>query len=161
MPQAQLPFFPSGSTEININLAFEKREGRITYFNGTLPVFSHDEDDRPTFLMIVSQFYVNGNATQAELCRAFGVPAITLKRAVKKYREQGTSGFYKPRHTRGTTILTPEVLTQAQELLNQGEVIRDAAKTLGIKSNTLNKAVLDGRLHKPVKKRARLNTDSA
>jgi transposase-like protein len=155
MPQAQLPFFPSGSTEININLAFEKREGRITYFNGTLPVFSHDEDDRPTFLMIVSQFYVNGNATQAELCRAFGVPAITLKRAVKKYREQGTSGFYKPRHTRGTTILTPEVLTQAQELLNQGEVIRDAAKTLGIKSNTLNKAVLDGRLHKPVKKKSK------
>ncbi len=43
MPQAQLPFFPSGTTEININLAFEKKEGRITYFSGTMPVFTHDE----------------------------------------------------------------------------------------------------------------------
>ncbi len=71
MPQAQLPFFPSGTTEININLAFEKKQGRITYFSGTMPVFSHDENDRQTFRMIISQFYINGNATQAELYRAF------------------------------------------------------------------------------------------
>ncbi len=154
MPQAQLPFFPNGSTVINVNLAFEKREGRITYFNGTLPVFSHAEDDRPTFLMIISQFYVNGNATQAELCRTFGIPGVTLKRAVKKYREEGTGGFYKPRNTRGATILTSEVLTQAQALLDQGEEVGEAAKTLTIKSNTLNKAVLDGRLHKPIKKKS-------
>lgn len=154
MPQTQLPFFPSGTTEININLAFEKRDSRVTYFSGLLPVFSHDEDDRPTFLMIISQFYVNGNATQAELCRAFGIPAITVKRAVKKYRTQGASGFYKPRNRRGAKILTAEVLTQAQALFNQGEEVSEVAKTLGIKKNTLNKAVLDGRLHKPVKKKS-------
>lgn len=153
MPQAQLPFFPSGTTEINANLAIEKREGRVTYFSGTMPVFSHEEDDRPTFLMIISQFYVNGNATQAELCRTFGIPPITVKRAVKKYRQQGTGGFYKPRNTRGATILTAEVLTQTQALLDQGEEISRIAKTLDIKSNTLNKAVLDGRLHKPFKKK--------
>jgi len=153
MPQAQLAFFPAGITEINTNLAFEKRNGQVTYFSGTLPVFSHDEDDRQTFLMIISQFYVNGNATQAELCRAFGIPSITVKRAVKKYREQGASGFYKPRNTRGATVLTTEVLTQTQALLDQGEEVGSIAKTLGIKSNTLNKAVLDGRLHKPLKKR--------
>ncbi len=115
MSQAQRPFFPIGTTEININLAFEKRDGRVTYFNGTMPVFTHDEDDRPTFLMIISQLYVNGNATQAELCRAFGITAITVKRAVKKYREHGAGSFYKPRHTRGATVLTAEVLTQAQD----------------------------------------------
>ncbi len=117
-------------------------------------MFFHDEDDRPTFYMIISQLYINGNATQAELCRVFGVTAISVKRAVKKYREQGAAGFYKPRNTRrGTTILTAEVLTQAQSLLDQGEEATDVAKTLGIKSNTLNKAVLDGRLHKPFKKK--------
>jgi len=151
MPQAQLPFFPNGTTEININLAFEKRDSRITYFNGTLPIFSHDENDRRTFLMIISQFYVNGNATQAELYRAFGIPAITLKRAVKKYREEGTAGFFKTRNKRGATILTSEVLIQAQALFDQGEEVGSAAKTLGIKNNTLNKAVLDGRLHKQKK----------
>ncbi len=153
MPQAQLPFFPSGTTEININLAFEKRDGQVTYFSGTMPVFSHDENDRPSFLMIISQLYVNGNATQAELCRAFGITAITVKRAVKNYREQGAGSFYKPRHTRGATILTTEVLAQAQDLLDQGEDVSEVANTFGIKRNTLSKAVGDGRLHKPVKKK--------
>jgi len=48
-----------------------------------MPVFVHDESDLQTFRMITSQFYINGNATQAEICRAFGVPSITVKRAVK------------------------------------------------------------------------------
>jgi len=156
MPQAQLPFFPTGTTEINTNLAFEKRDGRVTYFYGTLPVFFHDEDDLPTFRMIISQLYINGNATQAELCRVFGISTISIKRAVKKYREQGAAGFYKPRNTRrGSTILTAEVLTQAQSLLDQGEEVTDVAKALGIKRNTLNKAILDSRLHKPSKKKTK------
>ncbi|MCZ6803004.1 MAG: hypothetical protein O7D86_03475 [Proteobacteria bacterium] len=52
MPQAQLPIFPHGVTLINANLAFEKKDARVTYFNGTMPVFSHDEDDPDTFRMI-------------------------------------------------------------------------------------------------------------
>jgi len=138
MPQAQLPIFPHGVTLINTNLAFEKKDARVTYFNGTMPVFSHDEDDLDTFRMISSQFYVNGNATQAEICRAFSVNPINVKRAVKKYREQGAAGFYKPRNTRAATVLTPEVLTEAQRLLDQGDT------------------VLDKRLHKGIKKRTQL-----
>ncbi len=129
MPQAQLPLFPSGTTEININLAFEKKQGLVTYFSGTMPVFSHDENDRQTFRMIISQFYVNGNATQAELYRAFSLTPVTVKRAVKQYREEGTGSFYKPRNKRSATILTPEVLTQAQELLDQDKEVSDTAKT--------------------------------
>lgn len=155
MPQAQLPLFPKGTTQININLAFEKRDTRVTYFYGTLPVFTHAEDDLPTFYMIISQLYINGSATQAELYRAFGISAISVKRAVKKYREQGAAGFYKPRPTRGATVLTDEVLAQAQELLDEGNDVGSVAKALRIKSNTLNKAVLDGRLHKPFKKKTK------
>ncbi len=153
MPQAQLPIFPHSSTAINANLAFEKKDGRVTYFHGTMPVFVHDEHDLNTFRMITSQFYVNGNATQAEICRAFGVPPISVKRAVKKYREQGAAGFYQPRNTRGATILTAEVLQQAQSLLDQGKEVSDVAKAVGVKRNTLNKAILDKRLHKAIKKK--------
>ena len=153
MPQIQLPIFPVGTTHINAHLAFETKDGRITYFNGSMPVFVHDENDLQTFRMITSQFTINGNATQAEISRAFGVPAITVKRAVKKYREEGAAGFYKPKGTRGASVLTPEVLTHAQALLDQGEEVSEVAKALDIKSNTLNKATHDGRLHKPVKKK--------
>lgn len=153
MPQAQLPIFPNGVTPINTNLAFEKRDGSVTYFNGMMPVFCHDEDDLNTFRMITSQFYINGNATQAEICRAFGITPINVKRAVKKYREQGAGGFYKPRNTRGASVLIPEVLQQAQRLLDQGKQVSDIAKTMDVKRNTLNKAILDKRLHKPTKKK--------
>ncbi len=38
MLQRQLPMFPEGATEITHDLAVEKRNGRVTYFYGTLPV---------------------------------------------------------------------------------------------------------------------------
>ncbi len=153
MPQAQLPFFPNGATAINSTLGFEKRDGRVTYFNGTMPVFTHAEDDLNTFSMITSQFYVNGNVTQAEICRAFGVTPISVKRAVKKYREHGAAGFYKPRNTRGATVLTSQVLQEAQRLLDHGSTLSDVAKAVNVKRNTLNKAILDKRLHKSSKKK--------
>ena len=41
----------------------------------------------------MSQFYLNGIATQAEIIRAFGVSSITMKRAVKTFRTRGPEGF--------------------------------------------------------------------
>jgi phage portal protein BeeE len=37
--------------------------------------------------MITAQFCESGNAKQAEIARAFGVPPISVKRAVKLYRK--------------------------------------------------------------------------
>ncbi len=41
MPQIQLPIFPSNSTLITPELAFEEHEERVWYFRGHQPVFSH------------------------------------------------------------------------------------------------------------------------
>ncbi len=152
MPQTQMPFFPEGVTHITPLLAFRKEDGRVTYFNASMPVFAHDEDDLASFRMITAQFYVNGNATQADLVRAFGVSKISLKRAVKRYREEGPKGFYGPRTRRGPAVLTPPVLAEAQRLLNEGLETPEVADQLGIKRDTLSKAVRAGRLHRPVKK---------
>ena len=155
MPQAQLPLFPAGTTEINHILAFERQGDLITYFHGLLPVFQHHVNDKNTFYLISSQFYVNGNATQAQICRAFGVTPISLKRAVKRYREKGAAGFYEVPARRGAAVLTPPVLAQAQRLLDQGIGIPDVAQELSIKPDTLRKAVAAGKLHKPAKKKIR------
>ena len=40
MPQLHLPMFPTGVTHITNELAFEKKDGCITYFNGHMPVFT-------------------------------------------------------------------------------------------------------------------------
>jgi hypothetical protein len=45
--------------------------GRVTYFNGQMPVFVHDTNDIRPFRLITSQFCVNTNSTQGEgLCAA-------------------------------------------------------------------------------------------
>jgi hypothetical protein len=101
MPQILLPFYPEGATDISSLLAFEKNEeGQIVYFNGGMPVFSHDATDKASFKMITAQFCVNGATKQAEIVRAFGVTSISVKRAVKLYREQGAKGFYAPKKCR-------------------------------------------------------------
>ncbi len=152
MPQIQFPFFPEGVRHFTPLLAFSKQDGRVTYFNGSMPVFGHDEADVASFRMITAQFCVNGNAKQAEIVRAFGVTKISLKRAVKRYREEGPKGFYRPRKHRGAAVLTPAVVAEAQQLLDDGLETSEVADGLGIKRDTLSKAVRAGRLHRPVKK---------
>jgi transposase len=153
MPQIQLPLFPDGVTHISPELAFRKEDGRVTYFNGQMPVFIHDEADIRTFRMITSQFCVNGNAKQSEIARAFGITLISVKRAVKRYREQGPGVFYAPRRTRGPAVLTPPVLAQAQALLDEGLSVAEVAERLELKGNTLAKAARAGRLHQGAKKK--------
>ena len=55
MPQMLLPIFPAESTRINELLSFDKRDGKIWYFHGCIPVFSHDEKDTRCFNMFTSQ----------------------------------------------------------------------------------------------------------
>jgi len=152
MPQMQLPMFPDGVTQITAELAFMTEDGRVTYFNGQMPVFVHDENDVRTFRLITSQFCVNGNAKQSEIAQAFGVSLIGVKRAVKCYREKGPEGFYAPRGRRGPAVLTAAVLARAQALFDEGESVPEVARQLGLKRDTLAKAVAAGRLQKRVKK---------
>lgn len=158
MPQLQLPFFPEGSTQINAHLAVEKKDGNVTYFNGLMPVFIHAENDLATFRMITSQFCVNGNAKLVEISKTFGVPIGTVKRFTRLYREQGPQGFYQPRKRRGATVLTSSVLKIAQRLFDEGLSVPEVASELGIKKDTLRKAVSAGRLHCPtgLKKKSRV-----
>ena len=105
--------------------------------------------------MITSQLYVNGSATQAEICRAFGVSRISVKRSVKLYREKGVAGFFAPRRRRGPAVLTPEVLEKVQQHLDQGLSIPETARKLDLKADTLRKAVRAGKLHVVSKKKSR------
>ena len=146
MPQIQLPIFSSGITLITNELGYECRDGTVTYFVGQLPVFQHPEDDVATFRMITSQFVVNGNVRQVDISRAFGVPSISVKRAVSLYREKGAAGFYAPRRGRGASVLTPDVLETLQGLLDDGIPRAQAAHQFGLKPNTVAKAVRAGRL---------------
>lgn len=147
MPQVHFPIFPSGATAITPDLYFCKEDGNIVYFNWNMPVFMHPEDDIRTFRMYTSQLCVHGHAKQADIIRAFGVTKNSVLRGVRLFREKGPAGFYEKKKGRGAGVLTEEVLLQAQELLDEGKEPSEAARELGIKPNTLSKALRDGRLH--------------
>ncbi|MGH8329619.1 MAG: hypothetical protein ACRES0_04220 [Pseudomonas sp.] len=153
MPQRHLPFFPAGVTHITPELAFQKEDGRVIYFNGHMPVFIHDQKDVATFRMITGQFCVSGNAKQVEIAQAFGVTEISVKRAVKLYREKGPSGFYALRPTRGAAVLLEPVVAEIEEFLAAGFSEADIAERMGLKRDTLRKAIRAGRVRASVKKK--------
>jgi hypothetical protein len=152
MPQLQLPLFPDGVTYITNQLAFRRQDGQVTYFNGHMPVFSHADSDIATFRMITSQFCVTGHVKQSEIIRAFGVTSISVKRSVKIYREKGPKGFYAPRVTRGPAVLVEDVVSEIEGLLAGGATPAEVATTLGVKLNTIQKAIREGGICAPVKK---------
>jgi transposase len=155
MPQVQLPVFPDGVTHITSEIAFERREGKVCYFNGHLPVFIHDCEDLAAFRLFSSQLVINGNASQSEISRAFGVPLVSVKRYVKLYRGGGPRAFFAAAARRRGSKLSPELLVEAQALLDEGLEVPDVGRRLGILTNTLHKAIRAGRLHKRFKKKTK------
>jgi hypothetical protein len=162
MAQLVLPIFPEGSTQITPSLVIEKSKKTIWYFHGCIPIFSHPEDDLASFRMFTSQLIVNGNCKQVDIIKAFAVPAISVKRAVKLYREEGIHGFFKNRPlTRTPRVLTPEILESAQDLLNNGLNRSEVAEELTIKVDTLRKAINDGRLNEKEEKEKKTKVNGA
>jgi transposase-like protein len=148
MPQMLLPIFTREVTLINQLIGFAKRDGRVYYFNGQMPIFVHDENDLDSFKMFMAQLFVTGNATQSEINKTFGLNPINMKRWSKRYREGGPGAFYKRERKCKPRVMTPEILDTAQALLDEAHTGKDVAEELGLKANTLRKAIREGKLYR-------------
>lgn len=146
MPQLQLPIFPTGLIPINNLIGFEKREGRVYYFHGILPVFSHEEDDIESFRFITSQLVVSGNVKQIEISKAFGIAYINVKRNAKTLRKDGPKGFFKKRKGKSAHVLTSDKIKKAQRLLYKGSDASEIGQKIDVKASTIRKAIQKGRL---------------
>jgi hypothetical protein len=149
MRQALLPLIPDGATQINDFFSVVREKEEWTYYLGVRSMFVHGERDHTSFRMFTAQLICQGSCQQSDIVRTFGVSANSVKRSVKKFRQHGIQGFYQARRGRGATVLTPEVARQAQERLYRGESRRQVAEQLGIKPDTLRKAIVQGRLSEP------------
>ena len=148
MGQQILPLFIEGENQINQKISYEydKDTKTIYYYLYCQPVYSHYVDDYKSFQIVIAQLIVYGHCRNIEIVKALGVTSIYVKRAVKKYRTGGISAFVKARSTRGPKVLTDEILREAQELLDEREERSCVAQKLGIKTNTLSKAIQAGKL---------------
>ena len=113
------------------------------------PVFQHAESDRRAFRMFTAQLICQGACRQVDIVRSFGVSKNSVIRSVNKYRAGGVEAFYTPRAPRGASVMTPEVTARAQQLLGTGWSPTEVANELGLKLDTLRKAIQQGRLIRP------------
>ena len=135
--QALLPLLPSGATPITDTLSVMNSGQTWTYYSGCSPIFSHAQDDNRSFKLITSQLICLRSCRLVDITKAFGVAVITVKRAVKKFREGGTAAFFQPRKGRGGSVFTATILTKAQSMLDEGLTRQKVCQKLNIKLDTL------------------------
>lgn len=153
MAQRILPILPAGSTLITDTLSVINESKQWTYFQGLLPVFTHDAQDVQSFRMFTAQLAATGACKLVEIERAFGVTAISVKRMVKLYRTGGCRAFFQKRKGRGAGVLLPEKVQGLQLLLDGGMGYQEAARQAGVKVDTVRKGVDRGLLHVISKKK--------
>ena len=74
---------------------------------------------------------------------------------MKLYRAGGPRAFFAAPSRRRGSKLTPELLVEAQALLDEGLEVPEAARRLSMLTNTLHKAIRAGRLQKRDKKKTK------
>jgi hypothetical protein len=99
--------------------------------------------------MVTAQLICQGTCRQKDLVRAFGVSKNSVIRSVNRYRAGGVGAFSTPRAPRGAAVITPAVAAEAQRLLGAGWSPREVAQELGLKLDTLGKAIQQRRLIRP------------
>ena len=147
MPQQILPLIPRGATQINGSVSVWRDDDTWTYFLSTNPIYSHRSNDNRMFRFVTSQLIESGCCRQVDIQRVFGVSKSSVIRSVNKLRSGGAEAFFVQRRgRRGGKVFTTEVLEKAQRLLDQGNTKNEIARDLGVKKDTLRKAINDGRL---------------
>jgi hypothetical protein len=149
MRQLMLPILPVGTTDINEKVTVDCEGDNWIYYLSTLPIYTHSATNKTLFRLHTAQLIQSGLCRPVEIISTFGVSKSSVMRALKQYREKGTESFFESRVTRtGGTILKKDVLTQAQNLLDEAYNPSDVAAQCGVKADTLRKAIKDGRLKK-------------
>lgn len=149
--QLRLPLFLEESLPLGdeIQVLRDDDHNRVWYFVHAAPVYSHAIDDVASFRAVTSALCDHGLCKLVDVERAFSVSAISVKRALKQYRLQGTASFYLKRKPKSTArVWTSERLEEAQALINNGLQDRQVGDQLGIKRDTVYRAVKVGKLRR-------------
>ncbi len=155
MVQLLLQFTSLDITKINHKVSILKKDGRWTYFLGVHSIYYHMAGNKTMFQLTIAQLIESGACRQIEVINALDISKRSVIRAQNKLRKGGPEAFFIDNRGRckGGRVLTPKVLEKAQSLLDQGFARREIAEELKVKRDTLRKAINDGRLKEPAKKK--------
>ncbi len=157
MVNTLFPVYPDGIRMINQKIGTKTiNEGKeIVYFNSGGPIYQHFTSDYQSFRYITSQLMALKEVRQIEIIRFFKISTESAKRWLKVYRGKGAPGFFAPQNRRKKgAILTQEVIQKIESQLREGKSVSVIGTELGIKNDTISKAIRDGRIVRPAKKPA-------
>ena len=104
------------------------------------------------FRMFTSTLCDKDSCRLVDVERAFNVTSISVKRALKQYRTEGPESFFRSKHVGSKPrVLRGEVHQKVQDLLDAGLSPREIDDQLGVKADTIRRAIQGGRLHRPKK----------
>jgi transposase len=147
MPQLLLPLIPTDGLFINDVISVKQNADTWIYSLGVNPFYIHGANDTRSLRMITSMMIESKMCRHSEIIKAFDVSKSVVNRSLKKLRTGGPEAFYQRKEGgRKGTILTPEVLEQAQSLLDQGFDRKATVKALDVSRDAFRKALSDGRL---------------
>ena len=147
MPQLLLPLIPTDGLFINDVISVKQNADIWVYSLGVNPFYMHGADDSRSFRLITAMMIESKMCRHSEVIKAFDVSKSSVNRSLKTLRTGGPEAFYiRKEGGRKGTILTPEVLEQAQALLDQGVDRKAIAKKLDVNWDAFRKALSDGRL---------------
>ncbi|RLA36598.1 MAG: hypothetical protein DRQ64_10000, partial [Gammaproteobacteria bacterium] len=152
--QLHLPIFPAEGLPLGDQCSVVEREGTVWYFHYDMPVFSHPVEDQASFRMFTSSLCDQGLCRLVEIERTFFVSAISVKRALKQFREEGIQSFFveKKKKERKPRVFDEATCERVQALLDSGLSPREIEDQTGIPADTTRRAILKGRLHRSKKK---------
>lgn len=145
----QLPLFPSSTKLINGNVGFFEKDDMVFYLHNGSPIYCHANHDLNSYRYITANLVVTNLCTPSELAKALGVSNRNIQRYAKTLREKGTDWFFNRQEKRGDAHkLTPEMLKEAQRLIDGFYSVVDVARLLGVTEGALRYHIKKGNIKK-------------
>src|SRR3990170_8270849 len=143
--QLQFPYYPRDTKMISDCVGVYENEGIVQYIVNGLPVYRHALSDMNAFRFITSNFICQGLCRKVDVQRCFGVSEDTVGRAVKKFKEQGESGFFgdDARKGRAHKIVGDRRL-RIQSKLDKCQSVNSIAKEEGVRESAIRYQIKQG-----------------
>jgi len=147
--QMQLPIFPTNTKLINYHVGVFEKDDFVYYLHNGSPIFCHHKDDMNNYRFITGNLVNTGLCTPIEIARALGVSNRNIQRYAKTLREKGSDWFFNRPDNRGTCYkVTGDVLSRAQEMIDDFYSVSDVAKLLGVTEGALRYHIKKGTIKK-------------
>ena len=150
--QRRMPLLPEDAETVSQHLVVGNRDGVLTFFNASGPIFTCRDDDASAvrFAAAVLTSPELGLATPSEIARVLGRHRNRVHEYRKRYREGGAAALdVKRRGPRGPSKFKGTTRARAQTYLNEGTSNRTVAERVGVSEFTIRTALKDHRLVRP------------